>query len=233
MGLMSLVVGRADVPISDVDPDQARRTADQVLSGRAYLEAAKPPSLQERFFAWLQDILAEVFGALSSVGGRGVIAWVMTGLFALVIIWLVARLVRNLGPTPLREARREASIFVDQDLSVAQWMAEAERAEAAGQWREGLRCRHRALVTELIEREAISAAPGQTAGEIEFNVAVHVPAAEEPMRAATGLFKDVWYGGASAGPEERDRFQKMADTVLAALAMPGAGSSGPVLVAPS
>lgn len=223
----------AEVPPSDISADEARRTADQVLSGRAYLEAARPPSLRERLFDWIGDRIADAFGALSSFGGRGLAAYIIIGLFTLAIVFLLARLVRNMGPTPLREARRKPSIAIEGDLSPAEWMTEAEAAEAQGNWREGLRCRHRSLVTELMERDAIHTSPGQTAGEIELTVAVTVPAAHAPMSDATDLFKDVWYGGREAGPTERDRFAQLAQNVLSAVESTDTSTIAEIMVAPS
>ena len=39
-----------ELPPPSIDPEQASRAARSVLSERKYVEAARPPSLQERFF---------------------------------------------------------------------------------------------------------------------------------------------------------------------------------------
>ena len=91
-----------ELPPSEVSAEEARDTADSVLSGRAYVEAARPPSLQERFFDWIAEVIGDLFNALSSTGGRGVTAWVVIIGFGLLIAFLLSRLVRNLDPLPPR-----------------------------------------------------------------------------------------------------------------------------------
>ena len=89
-----------ELPPSEVSAEKARDVADQVLSGRAYVEAARPPSLQERVFDWIADLIGDLFNALTSTGGRGIIAWLVIIGFGLLIAFLVSRLMRNLDPLP-------------------------------------------------------------------------------------------------------------------------------------
>ena len=49
--------------------------------------------------------------------------------------------------------------------TAAQWRAEAAAHDAAGRWREALRCRYRALVAELAGRGLVEEIPGRTSGE--------------------------------------------------------------------
>jgi len=203
-----------DLPDSEVDPSTARSIADEVLSRQAYLDAARPPSLWERFQTWLIELIAELFRLLTSAGGRGLTGWIIVGVFSVAIIWLVIRLAQSAGPIPKRDPTPDPTIDVTEGLSPSQWTEAALQAESEGDWRSGLRCRHRALLTELIDREVVAARPGQTAGEVAAEISRAVPAAAAGIDEATGLFKDVWYGGVAAGPDERDRFATLADDVL-------------------
>lgn len=203
-----------DLPESEVDPSTARSIADEVLSRQAYLDAARPPSLWERFQTWMFELISELFALLTSAGGRGLTGWIVVGLFSVAIIWLVVRLAQSAGPVPSRNAKPEASIDLTEGLSPSQWLEAAAQAESEGDWRSGLRCRHRALLTELIDRDVVAARPGQTAGEIAVEIGRAIPTAAAGIDDATSLFKDVWYGGVAAGPNERDRFRALADGVL-------------------
>ena len=57
--------------------------------------------------------------------------------------------------------------------------------------------------------------PGRTAGEYARDVAGRQPEAAPSFAAATELFEAVWYGGASSGPAESERFRALEARVLA------------------
>jgi hypothetical protein len=109
----------------------------------------------------------------------------------------------------------EARVMVELTRSAKEWRAEAVRLEADGRWPEGLRCRHRALVADLVRRGAIPEQPGRTAGEYVRDVARTLPDASVPLAAATELFEAAWYGGASTGAAEAARFADLEARVLA------------------
>jgi len=195
------------------DPDQIRRTADEVLSGRAYQTAARPPSLQERIFDWIGDRFSDLFNSLSSSGSRGLIAWVVIILFAAVILYLVSRLMRNFGALPKPSIQPKPTIDVTTERSSKQWLAAAAEAEDAGDYRQGIRCRHQALVSSLVEKRLVAVGPDQTAGEINQLVSAQFPPVATPMNEATWLFQDTWYGWVHAGASSRDRFMELAAAI--------------------
>ena len=206
----------AEAPNSPVSPDEARDLADQVLSGRAYVEASRPPSLQERAFNWISDRIGDLINALSSSGGRGVTAWIVIALFTAVILFLLWRFTQGRGELPKRQARSKPTIDVLAGFSAAEWLEQAEAAEAAGDWRLALRCRHRSLAATLVGQGLVVDRPGQTAGEIYRSVAKARPATDVAMREATNLFKDTWYGWVEADRSSRDRFVELSEQVLRA-----------------
>jgi len=197
----------------EIGAEEARRTADQVLSGRAYFEAAQPPSLQERIFDWVAERFSDLFNALSSSGSRGLIAWLIIGVFLAVIVFLLTRLMRNLAPLPASFANPEPTIEVLGQRTAKQWLAAAVAAETEGDFRQGVRCRHRALVTGLVERKVVRARPDQTAGEIQQLLVATYPAASQPMSEATTLFQNTWYGWIVADVDSVQRFAELATQV--------------------
>lgn len=204
----------ADLPDSEVDPATARSVADEVLSRRAYVDAARPPSLWERFQTWVFEQISELFALLTSAGGRGFVGWIIVAVFAGAIVWLLYRLARSAGPIPVRDAVADPTIDLTEGLSPEEWLRAADTAETSADWRTGLRCRHRALVTALIDRGVVAARPGQTAGEVADEIGRKAPPAAGAISEATGLFKDAWYGRLPAGPAERDHFIELAAVVL-------------------
>jgi hypothetical protein len=94
------------------------------------------------------------------------------------------------------------------------WRKEAERLEQAGEWKGGLRCRYRALVAELVERDILRDVPGRTAGEYRAELRDHAPGAAVPFAGASELFERAWYGDLPTGPDETERFRALADDVL-------------------
>lgn len=203
-----------------------RDAADGVLNQPQYLDAARPPSLRDRLIDWVAEFFTDIFRSLSTVGGRGVFAWVIVGLFVAVIVFLLTRI--RPGGGARRPIVGGPAIDVQRDLTASQWRSEADSHEANGDWRSGLRCRHRALVAELIDRDSISARPGQTAGEVAQTVSTQVPQASESIDVATRLFADVWYGGATATAQTNDRFERHSAAVVAAVdAAVGTARSAP------
>lgn len=201
------------LPDSTVSPDEAADTARSVVSGRAYVEAARPPSLQERAFDWLAERVADLIAALSSGGGRGVIAWLIVALFLSAIGFLLFRLLGRYEPLAKAERPPDPEIEIFALKSADEWLARAAEQEVTGQWRLGLRSRHRALVATLVDRGLIDPRPGMTASALSLQASAEHHSIGPPMAAATQLFEAVWYGTRSAGPDERDQFQTLADQV--------------------
>lgn len=142
-------------------------------------------------------------------------AWVIIVVLGAAIFFLFTKLLQGVGSLPAREVRPDPQVSIVGDKSSKQWLDHALEAEARGDWREGIRSRHRSLVASLIDQDLLTSRPGQTAGEINRAVALAVPAVTEPLQQATWLFNDVWYGWAEPGEEHRDRFAELSAQVLA------------------
>lgn len=218
------------MPSPDFSADEARDIADSVLAGRGYVEAARPPSLQERIFDWIGDIFSDLLNTLTSSGGRGVFAWVIIAVFVALIAFLAYRLLGGVGAMPLRQGTSKPTVAMVEDRTASEWLEAAETAEAQGDWRTGIRCRHRSLVAGLVDREVVTARPGFTAGDIYRQVSADHPAVSEPLQEATDLFKDTWYGWVEATEDDGARFASLASSVLASTTAPAAVADDSQLV---
>jgi hypothetical protein len=199
------------LPPSTEDPAAVRDLADQILAEARY--DRPPESIPDRVMGWIGDQLARAFGALVSGGGGTVLAWVIIAVAVAAVVYLVVRHGRLSMAT--LAGPREPEVMVELTRTASEWRADAARLEAEGRWAEGLRCRHRALVADLVRRGAIPEQAGRTAGEYVRDVSVTLPDATAPLAAATELFEAAWYGGATTGAAEAARFAELDARVLA------------------
>jgi hypothetical protein len=191
-------------------PAEAREATRQILSRSEF--QPEPKSLYQRaldtVYGWLADLVEAVVGS-----GRGsLLAWAIVMATLAAIVYLV---VRGLQSGRRQRADREA-VVVDLDgrRPAVEWEAEAASQEAAGNWREGLRCRYRALIAVLARRGVVEEIPGRTAGEYRTTVRQTLPAGAPAFNDATDLFERAWYGGRSTGPDESAAFRSLAEQVV-------------------
>jgi hypothetical protein len=199
------------IPPSEHDPEAVRQLADRILSEARF--DRPPESIPDRVMSWLGDQLARALGGLVGGGGGTLVAWVILLGAVGGVVYLLVRHGRVSIPSLARADEPEA--MVELTRSAREWRADADRLEAEGRWAEGLRCRHRALVADLVRRGAIPEQPGRTAGEYVRDVARTLPEATPALAAATDLFEAAWYGGADTGPAEAERFVDLDARVLA------------------
>jgi hypothetical protein len=215
-----------DLPDPQNDPEDVRQAADDILSRPEYREP--PESLVERIQREISEFLGELLAnvGVGSAGAASWLAWLVLGVLVAGIVALAVWLVLQVSGQGWGSGRPKSAegdpiiLDVDEHRSAGEWLSEAERHESEGRWREGLLCRYRSLVSELIERKVIPDAVGRTAGEYLGDVRQRHPADAGTFAAATEQFEDSWYGGAETGPTERDRFVGLAGQVLATLTGP-------------
>jgi hypothetical protein len=99
------------------------------------------------------------------------------------------------------------------DLPAHVLMALADRLAAEGRFAEAVRERLRAIVRGLVERRVLEHQPGMTVTELAHAAAAVVPAAGAPLRNATGIFSDIWYGQRPATAEHDNRMRQLAGEV--------------------
>jgi hypothetical protein len=87
------------------------------------------------------------------------------------------------------------------DLPAQVFLTLADRLAAEGRYAEAVRERLRAIVRGLAERRAVEVLPGMTVTEVAHAAAAVAPRVEPPLRGATGIFSDIWYGQLPATAE--------------------------------
>lgn len=194
--------GELDDP-SPVDPDDARRTAEEILDAPEYAEPTQ--SVIERALEWLFERLGSVIGTPGGGGPGSLIAWFfIVGLVALAV-WLVYRAARAPG---VRRHRSEPALRygTESHRDTAAWLAEADRLAGQGDHAGALRCRHQALVARLVTDGVVDDVAGRTAGEYRDLARGRLPGEADRLASVTADFDDVWYGGAPIDAAGYDAF---------------------------
>ena len=195
----------ADLPQPTRPPGQVSRTIDRVLARPEYQHPG--PSLLERVQNAVVDWIARV---LSGVVGAGVGAWIVLA----VILALVVLVVWRLAGGVTRDPGQGVTVSARRLRPAADWRAEAEAHERAGEWRQAVRARYRALVADLAGRGFVQEIPGRTAGEYRAEVSDALPAAAPQFAGATELFEGAWYGGRPTGEADAAHLRDLSDRVL-------------------
>jgi len=196
------------LPTPQQDPEGVRRLARQVLARTEFKSAQRPLILR-----LLDDLNRVVNGALNRLarGPGSLIGLVMVVAVVAAAVVLALRVLRRLAPDP----SRSLAIDVVVGRSAVDWRAEAARHEASRRWRDALRCRYRALIAELAERDLVAEIPGRTSGEYRREISGSVPSVAADFGAATDLFERAWYGHAPTGADDSAEFADLAGRVMA------------------
>jgi len=198
------------LPSPEVPPEQVRQDAKDILARPEYQEP--PKTWADEVKEWLGERLADVFRNVAG-GTGGPIMWVV---LALLVGGLLYLLFRIRGSFRLGERREDDPLFVTEleaARSPVEWLTEAERLEANGQWKQALRCRYRALIGLLISEGVVRDIPGRTSGEFRAETRRRAPLVAASFASASELFDDAWYGDKQTGQVESARFRELADDV--------------------
>jgi hypothetical protein len=131
------------------------------------------------------------------------------------LVYVLSR-IRFGMPASTKAAARDIDVDIEEDRPADVWKADAEQAEASGQWKLALRARCRWLLGELFERQLLANLPGRTPGEYRADLARLLPEQATTSATATELFERAWYGDEPTGPDENQHFRSCAEQVLAA-----------------
>ncbi len=197
-----------DPPAPTRDPDQVHRAAGEVLSRPEFREAARP--LLSRIWSWVLERLAELLAALAGTSAGSIVGLLLFLLILAAVAAVAVRFARGMT----RDPEVAAAIPSEPGRSAEEWRSRAEAHERAGEWRQALRCRYRALVADLGGRGLVEEVPGRTTGEYRGQVERNVPAAAEAFAGATELFERAWYGRTPTGAGELTRFRDLAGRVV-------------------
>ena len=189
--------------------DEARQRADEILARPEF----RPPeqTLLQRALDWVDETIRSVLSTLLTGSAGSIIAWVVLALFIVVVVVVASRVLRTVQSVPTHHVEHDAR----QARTALDWAREADACEREGKWKEGLRCRYRALVAALIERDMLRDVPGRTTGEFRRELGEHAPSeAVAAFDEATDLFEAAWYGDRPTGADESASFRRLADDVL-------------------
>ncbi|WP_460524839.1 DUF4129 domain-containing protein [Flindersiella endophytica] len=199
----------AEPPI-DIGRAEAADAAGRELSKGIYHQ--DDPSIPQRVIDWLSDWIERLLSEVDNASPGG-----LTGLLIIVGLIVVAAIIVRWRVGPLARARKRASamVFTDGQRSAAEHRTAANAAAADGDFAVAIRERFRALVRELEERTLLDQRPGRTADEAAAEIARLAPQAGDTVRAAAGIFDEVWYGGRQADSARYEQVARADEQVSA------------------
>lgn len=216
--------GTGDPP--PVDPDEARRTADEILRGAEYDEPGQ--SIIDRALEWLFERLGDLVPSTGAGGPGNVIGWLVVAALVAAAIWFVVKAVRAPSiRTPSSEPAMRYGTESHRDATA--WLEESRRLAAVGDHRGAIRCRHQAMVARVVTDGVVDDVAGRTAGEYRDLLARAAPDEKARLARLTRTFDDVWYGDAPAGSADLGSFAADCDEVERAVE---ASERAPVVAAP-
>ncbi len=205
----------------DPTPVDVRERMREIFE-RDEFQSSKNPlqRMIEAFFRWLERNLNVEVGGSSWGGPIGtIIAWVGATILLIVLLVIIRMVIRNWRPRN-KKAEAVATVDIEEERNAAEWASSAELYEAAGEWKEALRCRYRELVASLVDVGVVSSMAGRTTGELRSDVARNAPQVAPVFDAATTLFELPWYAHGATGQAENARFRSFAADVLAGAPRP-------------
>jgi Domain of unknown function (DUF4129) len=199
---------QVDLPEPEHDQGEVRDATRRVLR-RPEFQPAQRSGVQIAW-EWLLLQLGILLGLLASGGAGSIIGLVVVLLIMAALFLLIVWFSRGIT----RDPAIAAALPAVPRRSGAEWRAEAEAHERAGEWRQAVRSRYRALVADLAARGLVDEIPGRTAGEYRGEVRRNVPAAAAEFADATDLFELAWYARWPTGPDDATRLRALSDQVL-------------------
>ena len=197
--------GAAPVPGG---PGAIRRAAHDILSRPEFRPTPKTPL--ERLRSWIFDQVGHLISRVLAAGPHGILgALIATAVVAAVVVLIV----RGLRATAFNSPYDGYSVTGPR-RPPEDWLAEAARCEAAGDWHGAVRCRYRALVAELARRGVFDEVPGRTTGEYRRALEQTLPGAATEFADVTDTFERTWYGGDPAEMSTAASLRAGADRVL-------------------
>lgn len=207
----------------DADPARTRRTADEILAGDEYQppadEAPGGRSLLDRIRDWIGDRLPDDIQGPGGGGATNGLSLILGGVIVAgalaVVVWVISASRRS-HRAPTDPDDSDSDIEITPLRTPTEWSAEAERCEADGDHRGAVRARFRAVTTTLVRRDLVADSPGRTAGELRTDLAERAPDASSAFDPLADHFERVWFGSATAGPDDSARARSLADASLSA-----------------
>lgn len=198
-------------------PDAARERLSDIFE-RAEFQRSK--SLWQRFVEWLESLFGDSEPSVGAppTGGAGalvnLVVWILIVALAVGVLLIVVQAIRRRVRRGKSAAPDAEILLADAERTVSEWEALAERYEAAGEWKEAMRCRYRELVARLVECRAVDPMPGRTTGELRVDMAASSAGVADAFGEASELFEQPWYADARTGAAQNARFRELAKVVV-------------------
>lgn len=197
-----------------VDPDEARRTAEEILARPEYREPQ--PSLLDRALNAITDFLGNAFATLTGGGAGSVIGLVITAAVVALACWLLLRALRASWSRPARRAASPVAQGTSAPIDPRVWDDEGDRLAAAGDHRGALRCRYQAMVAALVAAGVLADATARTPAEIRDELRGRRVELDPLLDSVTERFEAAWYGGRPVDAPMQRSFAADAATLRAA-----------------
>jgi len=189
-------------------PLAVRDRAAQILGEKQF--RTHPQSIFQRIESGVARVFDHVVAAFFNGGGLTVLGVIVAVAIVVVAIGLAARFALRVKADPAIALSSRGRVR----RQPVEWAAEAAVHEAAGEWRDALRCRYRALVAELAMRGVVEEIPGRTTREYEAVVQARLPGSAPAFDEASDLFEAAWYGNQPGGRAESERLRVLAAAVI-------------------
>jgi hypothetical protein len=204
--------------VAPIGRDEARRAAERELSKGIYGRDEPGPITRafDAVFDWIGRLLDRVVGGAPGGSFGPLVLLAVAAVLAAVVLW-------RTGPIRRAARARAPKLELSGDLGPGEHRRRAEDYAAAGRFAEAVRERMRAIVRELETRGVLDPRPGRTADEVAREGGAVVPAIAGDLKAAAGVFDEVWYGGRAATPQSDARMRQADDRVRRAPLVVSAG----------
>jgi len=209
--------------VAPVGRDEARRAAQRELSKGIYHQS-QPGPLTRAFDAvidWIERFLDRLAAGAPGGSSGALVLLALVLVIAAVVVW-------RTGPIRRGARVRQPHVELSGDVGPDEHRRRADEHAAAGRFAEAVRERMRAIVRELEMRGVLDPRPGRTADEVARDAGAAVPTIAADLRAAAGVFDEVWYGGRAATPQS-DGVMRQADDRVRRAPMVVAGGGVPAV----
>jgi len=209
--------------VAPVGRDEARRAAQRELSKGIYHQS-QPGPLTRAFDAvidWIERFLDRLAAGAPGGSSGALVLLALVLVVAAVVVW-------RTGPIRRGVRIRQPHVELSGDVGADEHRRRADEHAAAGRFAEAVRERMRAIVRELETRGVLDPRPGRTADEVARDAGAAVPTIAADLRAAAGVFDEVWYGGRPATPQS-DALMRNADDRVRRASMVVAGGGVPAV----
>ncbi|NYD66645.1 DUF4129 domain-containing protein [Agromyces atrinae] len=198
-----------DVPVAPDAPDARNWLIDE-LSKPEYT-AAKPTLLEQATQSFLDWI-----GSLFSGAGDASGLLVAVAAVLLVVALVIGVLIYGLPRLRHRSAARGSLFGEDDDRSADDLRRASDARAAAGDWSGAIEERFRAVARALVERTAVSLAPGTTSHAFARSAGDVFPAEQASIGSAADSFDAVRYLGRPGVREDFEAIRSLDERLAAA-----------------